>query len=76
MAERGAEFLVAATFQPSAERGQRLERRAQFTKRYAEERRKLEEQLRKELEEKRQPLLKELVARLKGEFSAEPPTPR
>ena len=52
------------------------ERRAQFTKRYAEERRKLEEQLRKELEEKRQPLLKELVARLKGEFSAEPPTPR
>ena len=27
MAERGAEVLVAATFQPAAERGQRLERR-------------------------------------------------
>ncbi len=52
------------------------ESRARFTKRYMEERRKMEEQLRKELEEKRQPLLKELAARLKAEFSPEITTPR
>ena len=46
------------------------ERRAHFAKRYAEERRKVEEQLRKEMDEKRQPLLDELVARLKAEFSS------
>ena len=52
------------------------ERRALFAKRYVDERRKLEEQLRKELEEKRQPLLKELTARLKAEFSADSTAPR
>ena len=52
------------------------ERRALFAKRYAEERRKVEEQLRKDLEEKRRPLLKDLVGRLKAEFSAEPAAPR
>ncbi len=52
------------------------ERRAAFAKRYGEERRKVEEQLRKELEEKRQPLLKDIVARLKTEFSAEATAPR
>lgn len=52
------------------------ERRALFAKRYVEERRKLEEQLRKELEEKREPMLKELTARLKAEFSANAPAPR
>jgi hypothetical protein len=46
------------------------ERRALFAKRYGEERRKVEEQLRKELEEKRKPLIKEIIARLKEEFSA------
>jgi hypothetical protein len=46
------------------------ERRTQFAKRYAEERRKLEEQLRRETEEKRRPLVKEIVGRLKTEFSA------
>ena len=52
------------------------ERRALFARRYGEERRKVEEQLRKELEEKRQPLLKDIIARLKAEFSAEPAAPR
>ena len=52
------------------------ERRALFAKRYMEERRKVEEQLRKELEEKRQPLLNDLVARLKAEFSTETASPR
>ena len=52
------------------------ERRALFARRYVEERRKVEEQLRKELEEKRMPLLKEMVARLKAEFSNEPSAPR
>ena len=52
------------------------DRRALFAKRYGEERRKVEEQLRKELEEKRQPLVKDIVARLKAEFSAETPAPR
>jgi hypothetical protein len=45
-------------------------RRELFTKRYGEERRKIEEQLRKEMEEKRKPLVKEIVAKLKAEFSA------
>ena len=47
------------------------ERRALFAKRYSEERRKVEEQLHKELEEKREPLVKDLMARLKAEFSAQ-----
>ena len=45
------------------------ERRAAFAKRYGEERRKLEEGLRKDWDEKRQPLLKELIAKLKTEFT-------
>ncbi len=51
------------------------ERREQFAKRYAEERRKLEEQLRRETQEKRQPRLREIVGKLKEEFSnPEPPS--
>lgn len=45
------------------------DRRAQFVQRYGEERRKIEEQLRKESMEKRKPMVKEMVARLKEEFS-------
>jgi hypothetical protein len=48
------------------------ERRMFFAKRYGEERRKIEEQLRKEMEEKRKPLIKEVIARLKEEFSTAP----
>jgi hypothetical protein len=48
------------------------DRSEQFTKRYVEERRKLEEQMRREMDEKRQPLVKEMLARLKQEFSAQP----
>jgi hypothetical protein len=51
------------------------ERRAQFVQRYGEERRKIEEQLRKETMEKRKPLIREMVARLKAEFSETGPTP-
>ncbi len=51
------------------------ERRELFVKRYAEERRKVEEQLRKEWEEKRKPLLADLVARLKAEFTHSAPNP-
>jgi hypothetical protein len=51
------------------------ERRAQFAKRYGEERRKIEEQLRRDIEEKRRPLLKEIVAKLKTEFSTSEPAP-
>jgi hypothetical protein len=43
--------------------------RAKFAKRYAEERRKLEEHLRSEMEEKRKPMVAEIVARLRTEFS-------
>lgn len=43
--------------------------REQFVKRYVEERRKIEEQLRKETNEKRKPLVRDLVGRLKAEFS-------
>lgn len=45
------------------------QRRNQFAKRYAEERRKIEEGLRKDMNEKRKPLVHELVARLKAEFT-------
>jgi len=47
------------------------ERRMFFAKRYGEERRKVEEQLRKEMDEKRKPLIKEIIGRLKEEFSNE-----
>ena len=46
------------------------ERREQFVKRYGEERRKIEEQVRKEMIEKRKPLVREMVAKLKQEFSS------
>ena len=49
------------------------ERRAQFMQRYGEERKKIEEQLRKEMMEKRRPLVKDLLARLKAEFSSPAP---
>lgn len=48
------------------------ERRAQFARRYGDERRKIEEQLRTEMDEKRQPLLKDIISKLKGEFSGSP----
>ncbi|HYR57507.1 MAG TPA: hypothetical protein VEO95_02710 [Chthoniobacteraceae bacterium] len=51
------------------------ERRAQFVRRYGEERRKIEEQLRKETNEKRKPLVHELIGRLKTEFSTPAATP-
>ena len=49
------------------------ERRELFARRYGEERHKIEEQLRKELDDKRRPLLKEVIARLKAEFSGGTP---
>ena len=48
------------------------DRKEQFAKRYIEERRKIEEQIRREMDEKRRPLVQEMVARLKQEFSAAP----
>lgn len=51
------------------------ERREQFLKRYAEERRKIEEQLRKETIEKRKPLIHDLAGRLRQEFSEPAVTP-
>jgi hypothetical protein len=45
------------------------ERRQQFVKRYGEERKKIEEQLRKETMERRKPMVKEMLAKLKEEFS-------
>lgn len=55
------------------EAGLQLEgdRKNQFVKRYAQERRKIEEQLRKETMEKRKPMVKDMIARLKSEFSGE-----
>jgi len=49
------------------------ERRAQFFQRYGAERRKIEEQLRKETMEKRKPMVKDMIARLKAEFSSDVP---
>lgn len=49
------------------------QRRELFARRYGEERHRVEEQLHKELDEKRRPLLKEIVAKLKAEFSASAP---
>lgn len=43
--------------------------REQFAKRYAEERKHLEEQLRREMQEKRQPKIREILGKLKEEFS-------
>ena len=45
------------------------EKREQFALRYSEERKKIEEELRKETMEKRKPLVKDLIARLRSEFS-------
>lgn len=45
------------------------EQKAQFARRYAEERRKLEEELRREMNEKRQPRLESMVGQLTKEFS-------
>lgn len=44
--------------------------REAFAKRYGAERRKIEQQLRAEMEEKRKPMLKEVIAKLKTEFSS------
>ena len=49
------------------------ERRELFARRYGEERHRIEEQLHKELDEKRQPLLREIVAKLKAELSTAAP---
>ena len=49
------------------------EHRELFARRYGEERHKIEEQLHKELDDKRRPLLKEIIARLKTEFSGSTP---
>ena len=51
------------------------EHREIFARRYGEERRKIEEPLHKELDDKRRPLLKEMIARLKAEFSGTTPAP-
>ena len=45
------------------------EQRALFVKRYTEERHQIEEQIRKDSDEKRQPLLAEMLAKLKSEFT-------
>jgi len=45
------------------------EQRALFVKRYSEERHQIEEQIRKDSDEKRQPLLAEMLAKLKSEFT-------
>lgn len=54
-----------------ASSGLRLDgqRRTEFVKRYAEERRKIEEQLRFEMMEKRKPMIRELLERMKTEFA-------
>jgi hypothetical protein len=59
------------------ESGLQLEgdRKEQFVQRYSEERKKIEEQLRKETMEKRRPLVKDLIARLKTEFSGDAVAP-
>lgn len=45
-------------------------RRELFAKRYAEERKVIEETLRKDTEERRKPLVQQMIARLKAEFSS------
>jgi hypothetical protein len=49
------------------------ERKSEFIKRYGEERKKIEEQLREEMAAKRKPLVRDLIGKLKAEFSAPPP---
>jgi hypothetical protein len=49
------------------------ERRQQFIRRYGEERRKIEEQLHRETMERRKPMVRELIARLKKEFTESKP---
>jgi hypothetical protein len=44
--------------------------REQFARRYSEERLHVEQRLRQEMEEKRKPLVRDIIARLKNEFSA------
>lgn len=55
------------------------DRRQVFALRYAQERRKIEEQIRKEAEAKRQPMMRDMIERLKNEFKNNPaassPTP-
>jgi len=51
------------------------EQREKFVLRYSEERKKIEEELRKETMEKRKPLVKDLIARLRSEFSGNPVAP-
>ena len=51
------------------------ERREQFVRRFGEERRKIEEQLRSEMMEKRKPLVRDLIQRMKAEFSSPGRTP-
>ena len=43
--------------------------REQFARRYSEERLRVEQRLRQEMEEKRKPLVRDIIARLKSEFS-------
>lgn len=45
------------------------ERKAEFFRRYAQERRKIEEQLRQEMAARRKPMVREVIARLKAEFA-------
>lgn len=40
-----------------------------YALRYTQERRKIEEQLRREMEAKRRPMMRDMLERLKGEFS-------
>lgn len=49
------------------------ERRAQYVRRFAEERQKIEEQLRNEMMERRKPMVRDLVGRLKAEFANSKP---
>ena len=49
------------------------QRRELFARRYGEERHKIEERLHQELDAKRRPLLQEMIARLKAEFSSDAP---
>jgi hypothetical protein len=58
-----------------AESGLQLEgeRRQQFIRRYGEERRKIEEQLHQETMARRKPLVRDLIARLKKEFTESKP---
>ncbi len=67
--------MVEETEAAIQEAGLALEphQRAKFAKRYAEERRRIEEKLRKENDEKRAPLVRDVIAQLKLEFSGTAP---